>query len=152
MIYSSIDLAYTYDDKSAAFKAAYDFLHRPGLEDLPPGPIVINDAVKALVQEYETRPGEAIAFESHNKMADIQYVVSGCELFGVAPRKSLVEKTPYNDEADASLYQDPKQCTWVLLQAGDFITVFPEDAHKPQVQAEAGKACRVKKIVMKVRL
>ncbi|MDR3312723.1 MAG: YhcH/YjgK/YiaL family protein [Spirochaetaceae bacterium] len=152
MFNTSIDLSEKYDFLAEKFKLGYEFLRRKDLKDLPVGNIKLSDQVTALVQEYETKTPEAAKFETHDRMFDIQYVISGRELFGVAPRHALTVSVPYNSEKDVTLYKDPVTFTQVLLNPGDFIVVPPDDGHKPQVTAEPGKPCRVKKIVIKVRV
>jgi YhcH/YjgK/YiaL family protein len=87
-------------------------------------------------------------FETHDKMFDIQFVVSGEELFGIASRPDLEITEPYNKEKDITFYRDPPYYSSVLLRAGDLIVVAPEDAHKPACMVE--KPAPVKKIIVKI--
>ena len=57
-------------------------------------------------------------------------------------------KTPYSESGDITFYEDPELSGEVLLNAGDYIVLAPEDAHKPRLVA--GKKMPVKKIVIKV--
>jgi YhcH/YjgK/YiaL family protein len=150
MFQSSIQTAEKYDYLAEKFIASYEFLRRKDLASLPVGTIKLNDDVTVQVHAYDTLAAESARFETHDRMFDIQYVISGQELFGVAPRSSLVVETPYNSEKDITFYRDPPLYGSVLLGAGDFIVVSPEEAHKPR--CIAGQVSAVKKIVIKVRV
>ena len=77
-------------------------------------------------------------------------MVEGEEQFGYAKREDLTEDAPYDETNDIVFFREPEEAGTVLLKAGDCIVVAPEDAHKPRCQAK--EACRVKKVVIKVRV
>lgn len=139
---------YKYDYTSAKFETAYAFLRREDLAELPEGWIELTDGVRASVQHYTTMPAETLDFETHEKYFDIQYLVEGVELVGVTSREGMAEKTPYAAENDITFYQEPEFSGSVLLCAGDYVILEPEDVHKPR--CAAGKPIAVKKIVVKV--
>ncbi|MDR1468680.1 MAG: YhcH/YjgK/YiaL family protein, partial [Spirochaetaceae bacterium] len=143
-------LAEKYDYLAPKFRQAYEFLRRGDLADLPVQGITLSEDLTVQVKEYDTKPPEDARFETHDKMFDIQFVVSGEELFGLAPRAGLKETTPYDAEKDITFYHDPPRYGSVLLRAGDFIVVSPDDAHKPACMME--KPAPVKKIIVKVRV
>ena len=143
MLTTTLKLADKYDYLSEKFAKAYHFLRTEDLEALPVGNAEIDGKeVFANVQEYTTIPWEECAFEAHDQYFDIQYVVSGRELFGYVKREDLKEKAPYDSEK-------PERSGQILLEAGDLAVVPPEDAHKPR--CITGEKCRVKKIVVKVK-
>ena len=53
-----------------------------------------------LVQKYITVSAESVKFETHNKMFDIQFVISGKKAFGVMPRSELTVTKAYGAEKD----------------------------------------------------
>ena len=63
-------------------------------------------------------------------------------------RDGFAVKTPYSEEKDIVFYEDPAVDGSVLLQAGEYVVLAPEDAHKPR--CAAGECAPVKKIVLKV--
>jgi YhcH/YjgK/YiaL family protein len=150
MFSTSVKFAEKYDYLSAKFKTAYEFLRRNDLAGLPVGVIKLTDDVTVQVQEYTTIPAESGKFETHDKMFDIQYVISGKEAFGIAPRSELTVTEAYNTEKDITFYKDPALSGSVLLGPGDFIVVAPEDAHKPR--CISGSPAAVKNLVIKVRV
>ena len=101
-----------------------------------------------MVQEYETR--EEGLLEVHNKYIDIQCMVEGIEKIYYAQRQELEAETEYDEKGDAQFLKDSDNCLEFLFRAGDFAIFFPQDAHKPSMNA-AGKA-KAKKLVFKVRL
>ena len=150
MFASHISLVEKYDYLAPKFRQAYEFLRRGDLADLPVQVIKLSEDITVQVKEYDTKPSEAARFETHDKMFDIQFVISGEELFGLSSREGLKETVPYDAEKDITFYQDPPRYGSVLLRAGDFIVVSPEDAHKPACMTE--RPAPVKKIIAKVRV
>lgn len=139
---------YKHDLKAQKFQSAFAFLHRKDLADLPEGWIELDNGVRASVQHYTTMAAETLDFETHEKFFDVQYLIEGVELIGVVGREGLVEKTPYDTTNDVTFYEEPVLSGAVLLRAGDYVILAPEDAHKPRCLA--GEAMPVKKIVLKV--
>lgn len=130
------------------FELAFGFLRRGDLKSLPEGWYELGEGVRASVQRYETRAAEELRFETHEKFYDVQYVVEGREFMGVCTRRGLAEAVPYDEENDITFYEEPALCGRVLLEAGDYIVLGPEDAHKPR--CSAGEKTAVVKIVVKV--
>ena len=80
-----------------------------------------------------------------------QYVVEGKECFGYEPVENLIPSVEYDAEKDLIFYQEPADFGSVILKAGDFAIVPPEDGHAPR-RMTANGSCHVKKIVVKVRV
>lgn len=151
MLTTNLRLADKYNFLSEKFKKAFQFLRTQDLNALPVGVTEIEGKeIFANVQEYMTMPWEACAFEAHDQYFDIQYVVYGKELFGYAKREGLREAVPYDSENDLLFLEEPENSGSILLEAGDFAVVPPEDAHKPRCMA--GESCKVRKIVLKVKV
>ena len=142
-------LEYKYDFTQKKFRIAFDFLKREDLAQLPVGWIELGEGVKASVQEYDSFPWDANRFETHEKYFDVQYVVSGMEYCGVCKREELGSvAVPYDEANDIEFYDEPSNCGRVFLNAGDFIVLAPEDAHKPRCAVDS--PIPIKKIVVKV--
>lgn len=151
MLTSCLKESDKYDYLEEKFKRGYEFLRTADLHNLPAGRVDIDgDELFASVQEYTTVTPEACQYEAHNNYFDIQYVVTGEELFGYAKRADLEVAGPYQADDDIVFFADPPISGMVLLKAGDCAVVSPEDAHKPR--CIAGKAGPVRKIVVKVRV
>lgn len=111
---------------------------------------VDGEAVRAIVESYDTAPGAEKRFESHRRHIDIQYVAAGRERILHARTTSLPIEIPYRQDTDVAFHQDPGASSSILLRAGDFAILYPDDAHKPGCMA--GARDRVKKVVVKVRI
>ncbi|MDO4572532.1 MAG: YhcH/YjgK/YiaL family protein [Clostridia bacterium] len=148
MHYGTIGSEYSYDLGADKFQKAFAFLKRPDLADLPEGWIELGSGLRASVQRYTTSPAEALAFETHEKYFDLQYLISGKERIGVCHRTGLQAKTAYDEADDITFYEEPPVSGAVLLTAGDYVVLSPADAHKPRCTAGAPEA--VRKIVVKV--
>jgi len=107
------------------------------------------DNLYAPVSEYLTKNEEDARFEAHKKYTDIQYVVSGKELIGIAPlsqKKDVLEP-----------YDGTKDIEFLTVSGGEnrlaipdrFFIFFPEDAHRPGLKD--GENSPVRKIVVKVK-
>lgn len=103
-----------------------------------------------MVQNYTTKPKEERRFESHRVYADIQVVFSGRELIGLTPVTGLEVQTPYEEEKDIMFFSTPADYSELKLTGGDFVVLFPGEAHMPQSQWEG--PAQIAKIVFKVAL
>lgn len=108
------------------------------------------EEVYALVQSYETVPPAEKKFESHRNYLDIQYVASGSETIHYAPVTGLEIVHAYDEAKDFMLYSDPKASVPLHFEVGSFAIFFPQDGHKPG--CVNGGLCRIKKVVIKVRV
>lgn len=96
--------------------------------------------------DYETLPYEETFFEAHRLYLDIHVMVKGCERVEFAHPDGLEEFTHEGDFW--GLRGEPEQS--VLLKEGDFLVVFPGDAHRLKIAAGAPE--QVSKVVFKVML
>ena len=142
-------LEYKYDFTEKKYRIAFEFLKRKDLAGLEPQWIELGEGVRASIQHYDTFAWDENRFETHEKYFDVQYVIEGLELVGVCNRDDLGPvAVPYNSDNDITFYEDPKHYGTVFLNAGDFVVLGPEDAHKPR--CAAGESIPVKKVVIKV--
>ncbi len=97
---------------------------------------------------YETVPPEESFFEAHKKYLDIHIMTEGSEGVEIAPPESLTEFDrveandfyAYRGEGDYKL----------TLSPGDFLVVFPGDAHR--IKMQTGGPETVTKVVFKIRI
>lgn len=152
MLTTNLALAEKYDYLSEKFKKAFAFLRENDLAALPVGKVPIDgEEIYADVQSYTSMPAERCPFESHRVYFDLQYVVEGEEAFGYEPLENLVPTMEYDADRDLIFYKEPAQSGTVILKAGDFAVVPPEDGHAPRRMTSNGP-CPVKKIVVKVKV
>jgi len=112
--------------------------------------LIDGDNVVAEVHEYETLAEQALPFETHEIHADIHYIVSGAEMFGVAKREELVERAEYNSSKDVTLYDRPEKYASLPLTPGTCVLATPNVGHMPKAQMD--KPCIVRKIVIKIKM
>ena len=105
--------------------------------------------VYAMHQLYTPKSDEGRLYENHTEYIDVQFVMEGDEIIRVTDVGDLVVAQEYSPESDAALYEKADG-TDVKLSSGDFVILYPHDAHIPQLQST--QPSDVKKIVIKVRV
>ena len=151
MILDSLPLWRRYASLNPRLVRGFDFLQRLTADTAEGRHAIDGDAVYAMVQRYRTRPVAQMQLEAHRRYIDIQYLVSGCEVIHWAALAGLAEPTkPYDAATDAALYATTPDMTPVLLQAGQFAILFPDDAHAPC--CAWGDPAEVLKVVVKVEV
>ncbi len=152
MLTTTMKYAEKYNYLDEKFQKAFRFLRETDLLALPVGNVPIDgEEIYANVQSYTTMTPEDCPFEAHRKYFDIQYVAEGEEVFGYEPLDNLTPAMKYDEERDLIFYEEPDQSGSIVLKAGDFAIVPPEDGHAPRRMTKNG-ACQVKKIVVKVKV
>lgn len=134
----------------AEWDAAFKFLQRTDLADLPLGRIDLTENTYANVQEYTPDVTKQGKYEYHRKYIDIQYLVSGAENIYVCPLADCREKDgEYSADKDCGFYWHSVAAEGVPVSPAQYVILFPDDAHMPCRPLE-GAAGPVKKIVVKV--
>jgi YhcH/YjgK/YiaL family protein len=144
-------LAISYFKNKERWDKAFNFLKNNDLSELELKRYDIDDNnLYAPVSEYLTKNEEDARYEAHQKYIDIQYVVSGKELIGVAPlshKKDVLE--PYDALKDIE-FLTVTNGENRLATPDRFFLFFPEDAHRPGLKD--GENSSVRKIVVKVKI
>lgn len=153
MLYNTTEIANFSEAERARFEVAFSYLeqvrNRMLLDDARY--LIDGENIYANVETYQTRPLEDTRFESHEKYADIQCMLSGSEEMRVANQKCLEIAQPYDAQKDVTFYKSLDAGEKYLIKEGDFIIFFPEDAHRPCIVVN-GERGTVRKMVIKVRL
>lgn len=106
------------------------------------------DNLYAPITEYMTRNEEDAQFEAHRNYIDIQYVISGSELIGLAPVAQLKEVTvPYDASKDVE-FMTVSQLTNYKATPERFFIFFPSDIHR----LRNGESSQVRKVVVKLKI
>ena len=116
--------------------SAYDFIVNKA-EGAAVGKYDLENGAYVSVQEYTTKARSEAKYEAHKKFIDIQMILSG---------KELIDE--YNEEKDFMLFHHNDECTDYVLEAGDFLILYPQDVHMPGVCVN--EKSPVRKIVVKV--
>ncbi len=151
MILDRLDNSDRYSFLGPRFAKAFELLRTQDLTAQEAGNYEVDGKrLYYMVQNYTTKPRDERRFESHRVYADIQIVFSGRETIGLTPVKGLEVQTPYETEKDIMFYSTPADYTELKLTGGDFVILFPDEAHMPQCQWEG--PAQISKIVFKVAL
>lgn len=146
MIYDTLEHAGQYRGLSGNLAKALDYLTGTELETVEAGRVEIDgERVFALFQSYETKP-ENDRPEAHRKYIDIQYLIEGEELIGVAPLASM-ERWPRlrRSATYGSMRAKRQSCR---SAAGGLRSSFRRTRTR---RASAAGECRpVRKVVVKV--
>jgi YhcH/YjgK/YiaL family protein len=122
------------------------YLARPDLATRTLGPEELGGGIRAILQEYRTKPRSEGRWEAHRAFWDLQLVLSGAEHFGWAPLEDLVVSQPFDASKDVMFLDGTGD--FVTLSAGRFALAGPSDAHIPGMALEAPSI--VRKVVFKI--
>lgn len=150
MIYANINDSTTdFISKNSSIGQIIDFIKNNDLATLTIGAHDVTQTIRANVQEYLTKPENEGRWESHKQFIDFQFIISGEEFIKVINKKNLTVKTNALVEKDALYYEKyTGKTTDMLLQAGDYLLLTPEDAHEACLNVQ--KQVSVKKAVIKL--
>jgi YhcH/YjgK/YiaL family protein len=144
MIFDSLKHIDNYQGLGRVYEAL-KFLVETDFSTTELGKYELTDDIYYMVQEYDTKP--KTVSEVHEKYIDIQLVLSGEEVIGVAPiecEKELVDAKPEKDVWHYTCDTQP-----MTLRAGEFMVLYPSDIHMPG--ATLGDPAAVRKVVVKVK-
>ena len=129
-----------------AWDAAFAFLKNVNLEELRPGKYpIIGEQVFASVTEAPSHNKEDVKWESHKNYVDLQFIIRGKEMIGIADTSKATITKPYSPDA-INYTADGKYYT---TEPDKFFLFFPNDAHRPTIKADGYDV--VKRIVIKIQ-
>jgi len=150
MILDAIKNKDTYRQISPRLARALDYCAAASVRDFAEKTVELDGKnLYALYQAYTTAGLEGRESESHRRYIDLQYILEGEETIRVTPAPDMQTTKAYDPQKDIEFYE-PRNGTDLLLRAGDFTVLFPQDAHLPKLAASA--PAPVKKIVVKIRI
>ena len=152
MIIDKIENIDIYKSLGSNFAKAFDILKEMDFEALESGKHEVDgDNLFFMVARYDTLPIQDCILEAHKDYVDIQYLVSGEEIFGYCPiSDELTTTQPYKAEDDCALYAINDSDLRIHFKPGMVIVAFPEDAHMPCAAVSAPES--VLKVVFKVKI
>lgn len=118
--------------------------------DITSGKHILGDGIYANVEEYNTKNINIAKYESHNEYVDIQILLSGQEYIYYTDINLLNTDIPYDFKKDITFYCDVVKGQNILLDGSNFVTLYPNEAHAPQI-AVNNEPQNVKKVVIKVK-
>ena len=128
------------------FKAAFEFLRRTKLDELPAGRVEIDGKrLFAVVNRGQGRGKAGAKLEIHRRYIDVQFSITGEDVIGWKQTSTCrIPERPFDAEKDAGLFSDQSD-VWVTIPAGCFGIFYPEDAHAPM-----GADGAIHKVIVKV--
>lgn len=149
MIYAKNKDALAYRGIHPNLDLALDHITPEFLASVGPERVELKDGdVYATRFTYQTIPAEESFFEAHKKFLDIHIMVQGSEGVEIAPPESL-EEFDRTESNDFYAYRGLGHYK-LALSPGDFLVVFPGDAHRIKMQADGPET--VTKAVFKIRI
>ena len=161
MIFDTLQHADLYRGLSEYLDIAFEYLANADFTGAEESTVEIDGTrVYAMIQPYRTASDEGREYEAHRRYIDLQYVHAGRETMICRNLEDLEVTVPYDREKDVCLYSLTKTAsgkaqdlpylggTEVRMNAGDFVVLFPVDAHVPKIMTLAPSD--VVKVVVKV--
>lgn len=146
MIYDTIEHMGQYRCLSKNLAKALDFLTGTDLKSMPDERVEIDgERAFAFFQRYDTLPANDRP-EAHRRYIDIQYLIEGEELIGIAPLSAMKREVEARPERDIWFYEG--ETVNISIGGGRLAIFFPQDAHAPGIAA--GESRPVRKVVVKV--
>lgn len=139
-----------YNANTALWNKVFAFLKDNDLPSLAVGEYEISgkDAF-AIVSEYFPKDSSECRFETHRKYIDLQYVINGEEMIGIADTAGMSLSIPYTD--DIQYYgTSSNRAEYETATPDKFFVFFPKDAHRPSLTTGKDQLGPIKKIVVKV--
>ena len=138
MIIANIKDAKRYYPLHPAYPAVFEFLKALS-EESTEGTVgkgyKVNFSGKTCMTSDKAADGSDKVFEAHRRFIDIHYCIKGTEGIGYADVEALMPITEYNEQDDYLLLKG--EYHKLVLREGDFMIVYPEDAHIPMMVGDA---------------
>ena len=149
MIIDKIENAKIYYGFNERISKALEYIKSTDLINLSEGKYELDgDDIYASINLYDTKDRKDCYLEAHRKYIDVQYVVTGSELFGYASFNKQKSHSAYNDEKDFELFDN--EPVFIRFDEGMFAMFFPDDLHMPGIKIN--DSSKVKKVVIKVKI
>lgn len=148
MILDNLNDSALYEGINPLFKQAFDYIKSLDLATVELGKtVLVDDELIVMVNSTGLKSPDKARMEVHNAFIDIHVPISTVERFAWKHRSTLeTESEPFDHENDAQHFEDAPP-TYVDVQPGEFVIVFPNDAHAGCIGS--GEIC---KIVVKVKV
>jgi YhcH/YjgK/YiaL family protein len=146
VIVDTLNNSSLYRGLSPRIALAFDYLCGSDLRDAAAGTFEIDGTrVYAIIQDYISLPLLQGAWEAHRHYIDLQYVIAGTERMGHAHISRLA---PGAYDPTRDVLPLAGEGDFLTLGPGDFMLLFPADAHMPRIAV--GAPAPVRKVVVKI--
>lgn len=146
MILAKLSDSARYEALHPALPALFDYVKQHNLLATAAGRLSLDgDNLFINVVDPTLMTKDAQKLEVHRRYIDVHFPLSGPEIIGVRHISTLGEPdAPFNEADDCAVYTAPAT-NYLVVEPGDFLLVFPEDAHAPVIGS--GK---LRKLIAKV--
>lgn len=148
MILSTLDQSERIECLHPHFKVLFSYLKQHDLLNAELGRIEI-DGDNLFINNVNPQMLEASKqpLEVHEAYIDVHIPLDKAETIGWMPLKDCTQcKQPFDSAQDCALYVDVPSLM-VTVQPGEFLVVYPEDAHAPII----GEG-KIRKLIAKIKL
>lgn len=150
MIYDTIEHIAVYRGLSTNMDRAIDLLQTTDFSQLAAGRYEVDGAnLFYMIQEPELRLEKDSQFEAHRRYADIQLALTDGEIINCMPTEQVGKWLPFDEDKDIGFSDVEEKGVAMPLNAGQFMILYPQDAHMPCLK---GCADKTRKVVVKVKL
>ncbi|MBE6413907.1 MAG: DUF386 domain-containing protein [Verrucomicrobiaceae bacterium] len=138
----------SYKERSNNLNVALSFIEKHGIDGLKKmsGKVEIaGNKVFANISDIELKPiTDELIFEAHDKYIDIHLILEGEEFMGLKDRKDCKNVTIEElSQKDYILFKE-KPTSVLKMSVGQYIVVFPNDAHAPSLGNGKVRKCVIK--------
>jgi len=149
--FNRADMDAHYKAHTELWNAVFNFLNTHDLDTLSAGRYeIVEGQAYANVSDYTPKKAEDCRFENHHKFIDLQYVSVGKEMMGVVRNAAAEEKEAYVESNDIAFFGTALDgAAYEIADSGKYFVFFPEDLHRPSMEA-CDNPAPVKKIVVKI--
>ena len=150
MIYDSVKNIAQYSALNADFESVVRAALSYAGERFSTGCVAVDgERVYLNLADYQTHEASSAVAEAHKAYIDVMVMLDGMETVQHTGQLKVITQ-PYNSDTDALLGKLSEQATAVILCPGDFLILFPQDAHMPGCHAHEPSS--VKKVIGKIRI
>ena len=146
MIYSTLTESKLIESLHPKFKQLFDYVKEHDLLHQETGRITL-DGDNLFINNVNPQmvTAEEQVLEVHQRYLDVHIPLDKAETIGIKPLVNCTNlKSEFNSENDYELYSD-KPTNYLTLQPGEFLIVYPQDAHAPII----GEG-KIRKLIAKV--
>lgn len=149
MIYGNIKNTEEYKFLNTDLQKCFEYIKNNDLKNLEKGTYEIcgNDLFVNIV-EYETTTEDKRFWEAHKNYLDLHFMLDGEEIINV----NFIDNMKQIEfvEKDDFLSLEGNKKSSILLEEGDFLICYPNDAHMTAIKVSDSK--KIKKAIFKVKI
>lgn len=150
MIFGNINEQETYDFLPKAIKACFAYIKSHDLLSYTKGSHEIEGKQFFVnIEEYSTVKREDRFWEAHKQYIDVHVMLSGKECIDINFIENM-QLGEYKAKNDFQALEGEAQASVNLLNFGDFLICYPQDAHRTAIAVDTPQP--LKKAIFKVKL